>query len=141
MQRLPQTPQGLTQIHLLPRRALRTTRVQAPKMDTPRKAEAQVPGAGGPAALLVGDVVLHAGARVDLELAVVDGPAQAGVVLAGVLAVGVAQRVVDVLLGAVDAQALFRDLELFRRVAVGHEGEDPDLRGVLAGVSVGTWEW
>ena len=44
--------------------------------------------------LLVGDIVLHTGARVDLELAVINGATEAGVVLAGIFAFGVSLGIV-----------------------------------------------
>jgi len=52
---------------------------------------------GVPVPVLVGDVVLHARARVDLELLRVDRTTQARVVLAGVFPIAVTLGVVNVL--------------------------------------------
>src|SRR4051812_6174562 len=102
-------------------------------MDAASEAVAQEAGAGGPASVLVGNVVLHTGARIDLQLPGVDGPAEALVILARVFAIGVAQGVVDVLLGTIDAQAFFSDFKLLSRIPVCQERENPDLRRVSGG--------
>jgi hypothetical protein len=44
--------------------------------------------------LLVGDIVLHTGARVDLELAVINGATEARVIFAGVFTFGVSLGIV-----------------------------------------------
>ena len=75
--------------------------------------------------ILVRDVVLHARLLVDAKLNVlVDRGPKLPVVAAGILVVGVVLGVVDVLLGAVAAEALGGELELAGSETKGHEAED-----------------
>lgn len=106
----------------------------AAELDAATEEVADVLGRRHDAGALVGNVVLHARVRVDAELRLlVDGPAQAAVVAARVLIVGVVLRVVDVVLGPVAAEPVGRHLELPRAVAKGQEAEDaqqqPDRLG------------
>ena len=96
-------------------------------MDAASETEAQIAGARGPATSLVGDVVFHACVGIDLELARVDGAAQSLVILTGILTIGIAKGIVDVLLRSVDAEALLGDLKFLRGITIGQKGQDPYL--------------
>ena len=63
---------------------------------------------------------------IDLDLARVDRAAESRIKLTCIFALTVSERVVNVLLGAIDAQALLGDLKFLGGVAVGEEGQDPD---------------
>lgn len=103
----------------------------ASSVDTLQQRTAHEGGGGVPVAALwllagrgcgkltIRNVVLHARLGVDLELARVDRGAQAGVVLAGVLALAVALGVVNVLGREVGTETLLGDLELAGGVTVG----------------------
>lgn len=80
-----------------------------------------------PATILVGDVVLHAGLAVELQLLRVDGRAQVRVNLTRILVVIVVLGVVDVFNGQVNTQSLLGHLELFGSISVGQEAESHDL--------------
>lgn len=90
-------------------------------MDTPGEAETQISSTGGPIARLVGDVVLHAGAEIDLSFDRFDRAAKTFIELSRVQSVRISQGVVDVLLGAIDAEALFGDFEFLGRISEREE--------------------
>ena len=127
MKCLTETPQCLAEILFLARGAARTASIEATIVDAASEAEAKIAGACSPVAALIGDVVLHAGIGIDLELARVHGASEPLVILSGILIVGIAKRVVDVLFGTVDSEALFGDLKFLCRITVGKEREHPDL--------------
>lgn len=77
------------------------------------------------------NVVLHAGLRIDLELSRVDGAAEAGVVLARILAFAIALGVVNVLSRKVAAETLLGDLEFFGGVPVGWEVSNAQSREIF----------
>lgn len=128
---LTETPKSLAQVGLVPL-TFRATGVEAAEMNAAGKAVADVSGTGRPLPRLVGDVVLHAGAGINLGLDGHDGPTEARVELLSVDSLGVAQGVVNVLLGTVDTEAVAGDLELIGGIAKGHEGENPynDAQGL-----------
>jgi len=125
MKGLPETPEGFTEVIVSAGGAPTPVGVEPTKVDGPRKGPAQVTGTCHPATGLVGNVVLHAGSGIYIELPRVDGPSQSLVVLPRVLPIRVPQRVVDVLFGSVDAQPLCRYLELASGVSKAEEGQDP----------------
>ena len=74
--------------------------------------------------LLIGNVVLHAGSRINSQLDfLVYGPSQAAVVLSGILVISVILGIVNVVFRTVAAQAGGRDLEFARAVAKRQEAE------------------
>ena len=82
---------------------------------------------GHDASVLVGNVVLHAGLLVNGELdTLIDGATKAAVVVAGVDVVGIVLGVVDMVLGAVAAQAVGGDFKLAATIAKGQETEDAE---------------
>jgi hypothetical protein len=91
--------------------------VDPTKVDTPREGPLDVPERCGDSEALVGDVILHAGTRVDLELDGIDGASESRIPLSGVLVIGVVFRVIDVLFRSVYPQSLGRHFEFFRGVA------------------------
>ncbi|EPE06016.1 hypothetical protein F503_02845 [Ophiostoma piceae UAMH 11346] len=114
--------QGLVEVILVAGAA-----VGAAELDAAAEELAHVVGTGHDVGALVCNVVLHAGLGVDAELdALVDGATQAGIVAAGIDVVGVVLGVVDVVLGAVAAQTVGGDLELFGAVAKGQEAENTE---------------
>jgi hypothetical protein len=76
---LAETPQRLAEMFRLAL-PVAARGVEAAEVDTPREAEAEVPGTRRPVARLVGDVVLHGGPRIDLGLDGAHWSAQARVV-------------------------------------------------------------
>ncbi|KIH89564.1 hypothetical protein SPBR_06515 [Sporothrix brasiliensis 5110] len=101
--------------------------VRAAEIDALAKELTDVVGAGHDASTLVGNVVLHARVGVDGELdALVHGAAEARVVAAGVEVVGIVLGVVDVVFGAVGAQALGGDLEFAGAIAKRQEAQDAE---------------
>jgi hypothetical protein len=119
-----------------------------PQADALAKEPAHVQSGGHDARLLVGNVVLQAGAGINGQLhALVDRAPKSAVVLCSVEVVGIVLGVVDVVLGAVAAQAVCGDLELARAIAKGHEAQDPeeDADGfggdVLDGADVDCLSW
>jgi hypothetical protein len=116
--------------------------------DTLAKEPAHMQSGGHDARLLVGNVVLQAGAGINGQLhALIDRAPEPAVVLCGVEVVGIVLGVVDVVLGAVAAQAVCGDLELARAIAKGHEAQDPekDADGfggdVLDGADIDCLSW
>jgi len=108
-------------------------------VDTTSEAESQVAGAGSPTSALVRDIILHAGAWVDFQLPRVNKATQPLVIFARILTIGIAKRIVNVLLGSIDAKAFFGDLELLGGVAMRQEREHPNLKGVSALACAGRW--
>jgi len=81
---------------------------------------------GRPAAGLVGDVILHASLRINLEFGRRHWSTKTRVVLSGILIVGIVFRVIDVFLGTIASETLFSDLELGSSISEAHECQDPD---------------
>lgn len=94
-------------------------RVAATHVDTAQEGATDKSLGSVPVATLVGNVVLHTRLGVNLELARVDGATEARVDFTGVLAIGVALGVVNVLGGEVAAETLFGNFKLASDVAVG----------------------
>ena len=101
--------------------------VNPAEVNTSRNAVSDVARAGCPSTTVIGDVILHAGARIDQELLFLDGPSETRIVLPGILVVGIVLGVVNVLLGAVDTESLLGDLEFSGGVAKGQEAQNPNL--------------
>lgn len=101
--------------------------VAAAELDAAGKEGSDVLGRSHDVIRLGGNVALHSAALVNGELGLlVDGASEAVVVLGGVDIVGIVLGVVDVVLGAVAADAVGGDLELAGAVAKGHEAEDAE---------------
>ncbi len=132
MERLSKASQCFVEIFLFSRCTTGTAGINAAEVDGPREAMTQISSARCPAAVLVGDVVLHTGTGIDFEFTRVDRTSQSLVVFTSIFVIGIAKRVIDVFLGPVDTQPLRSDLELLSRITVGQEGEHPNLAAVLA---------
>lgn len=141
MQALAEIAQGFAEV------ALGATSGILPSMvDAPGQALFNIHGAGIPVAPFVGDVVLHAGLRVDVQLDLADGRTEPGVMLASVFIVGVvlgvtgggggggsarwvilyAKNSLDMLLRAINAQPLGCNLEFLGCKAKSQERENPN---------------
>lgn len=101
--------------------------VNPAEMDTSCYAVSDVARAGCPSTTVIGNIVLHACARIDQELLFLDRPSETRIVLPGVLVVGIVLWVVNVLLGAVDAESLLGDLEFSGGITEGQEAQNPNL--------------
>lgn len=115
------------------------------KVDTAAKTELDKGSAGGPVASLIGDIVLHAGVRVDFELDSTNGWAQPLVILACIFIVGIVLGVtarkktisttsqewrieldlLDMFLWTVNTQSIRSHLEFTRGIAEAQERKDP----------------
>lgn len=113
--------------------------VLATEVDAPLQSAADERLGRVPRAILVGDVILHASAWVNLQLAwlmnglaastmkmetaYIDWTTQVRVVFTRILAISVAFRVVDVLRRQVDPKALRSDLKLVSGIPMRHKAE------------------
>jgi len=109
MESLTEATEGFGEVRVLPGGASGAVLEGAAEVDAASEAESEIAGAGSPVAILVGDVVLHAGAHVDLKLLWVDWAPKSLIKLASVFPIGVAQGIVDVL-SEVSAPRFFPDL-------------------------------
>ena len=101
--------------------------VAAAELDAFPKELANMQRRGHDVDILIRNVILHARLGVDAELdLLVHGAAQTTVVLRRIFVIGIVLGVVDVVLGAVAAQTVGRDLELAAAIAKGEEAEDAE---------------
>ena len=117
VQGLAKTSQCLTEAVLFTL-ALRSMAIDAAVMDGSTEAESQVTSTGRPIAGFIGDIVLHTSAQINLNLFSANRATQPRIELPCVLAIAVAQRVVNVLFWAVYAQTFLSDFELFGGIAM-----------------------
>lgn len=96
-------------------------------MNTSSNAVPDVARAGCPPTAIIGNVILHACARIDHELLFLNRPSETRVVRPCVLVVGIVLWVVNVLLGPVHAQPLLGDLEFSGGITKGQEAQNPNL--------------
>lgn len=122
---LSQTSQSFTKVVLVSF-PIGTAGVETTIVDTTGEAVANVPSACRPVATLIGDVILHASSRINLAFNRHDGSTKSFVVFRGIHAIGISQRVVDVLFSAVDTQSFGCHLEFLGGISKRHERQNPD---------------
>ena len=121
MQPRSEEPQRLKLLILIPRLRKAPRQLNASSQSPPQQRRARL----NPR-VLVRNVVLHTSLRIDGQLdLLVDEATKAGIVLPCVVVVVVVLWVIDVLLRAVAAETVLRDLKLACGVAERQEREDP----------------
>ncbi len=98
--------------------------VNTSKVNATTETESQIAGARGPVSRR-SYIILHTRVGVDCHLLRIDGSAESRVKLSSIFTVAVTKRIVDVFLGSIDTKPLLRDLELFGRVTMRQERQNP----------------
>jgi hypothetical protein len=121
MKTLAKTTKSFAKICLLTLGVSSTVRVESAEVDTSGEGELDISSTCCPAAILIGNVVLHSSIAIDLELNGLNRTSKTRIILPSIVVVSITLGIINMLFWSIDAKSLVCDLELFCSIAKREE--------------------